>query len=477
MRHAFVLCLGVVACGGGSTTPRDAPGALDAPGASDAPADAACAADLHLGSAGGGAFGYGQHYPNGAAAVAYAYGPDGTWKAMSPLVYATNYYQACATSAHPYDRSALIAYADGTHFATAGDANCHLLCDGNHDGNVDQPDCGHAFHEHAGKGVGGAATGTPFTVFWFDDNWLARYMSQAYAMPLPDGLSDYTDFTRWRILGGDRTNWTPYGSSEFDTLALDGLYALAGGDVAGAQSKWNAILTKSNASYDDATQRFLYPAIAENYHMGLFKILTDQLMGDPGVDTATRLLLVQHSEALRSNILDQQEHAASGPIGWRSDRTQTGSLINIESIAVEVLALGARATAVFEPGVPPMTADPNGYFVRPYHAISAVAGTSTAGMLARGPRIQAPPGSYIATFMVRVPQPSGAAPIATLDVYDAISGTVLASRDVIAADLATSNQWTALAVAVTAPAGCNALELRLHWAGTTNLDLGSIRFR
>jgi hypothetical protein len=438
-------------------------------------AEAGCAAAGSFGPGHGEAFSYGRHYPNGAAAVDYAYGSDGTWKEMNPLEYVDNYYQACATANHPFNQSALIAYANGTHFTTAGDANCHLLCDSNHDGEIDTKSCGFAFHEHDGKGAGGATTGTPFTNFWFDDNWLARYMSQAYARPLPNGLSSYSDFTRWRIVGGDRTQWIPYGTSYFDTLALDGLYALAGGDLTGALTKWNAILTMSGSTYDSATQRYVYPSIAENYHMALFKVLTDQILGDGGIDGTTRTSLVQHSEALRSNILDNQEKNGATLLGWRSDRTQATSLMNIESLTAAVLALGARAGTVFEPGVSPMQRDSNGYFLRPYHALSAVTGMSTAGMMTKGPGFEAPAGSYKVDFHLRAPQPSGT--VAALQIYDALTSTILTSHDVDASEMAPNNQWTVVTLDADIAAGCHEIELRTIWPGAENLDVGSIRVR
>jgi hypothetical protein len=58
--------------------------ALDAGDANSCPA-AGALAGTHAP-----AFSYGRHYPNGMAAVAYAYGPDGMWKEMKPLEYTTS---------------------------------------------------------------------------------------------------------------------------------------------------------------------------------------------------------------------------------------------------------------------------------------------------------------------------------------------------------------------------------------------------
>lgn len=88
----------------------------------------------------------------------------------------------------------------------------------------------------------------PFTNFWLDDNYLARYASETYNKPLPDGLTDYSDFTRWRILGGYDPNWYPYCQDYMDTLALDGLYYLSVDNVAEAQSCWSRIAEKVNTT-------------------------------------------------------------------------------------------------------------------------------------------------------------------------------------------------------------------------------------
>ncbi|MDB4997615.1 MAG: hypothetical protein JWM74_5047 [Myxococcaceae bacterium] len=442
---------------------------------SDAPDANACPAAGTLTGTHAPAFSYGRHYPSGLAAVAYAYGADGMWKEMKPLEYTTNYYAQYATTNHPEGKSALIAYANGTHFTTARDANGHLLGDLDHSGEIDSPNGGFAFHEHNGRGAGGASSGGPFTNFWFDDNWLARYMSSAYGRPLPNGLSDYTDFTRWRILGGDATAWTPYGSSFFDTLALDGLYELAKGNVAGASSKWDAVRDKSGFTYDGTSQRYAYPSIQEPYHMGLFKILTDQLMEAPALSATKRAELLQHSIALRSDLLSIQETSGASALGWRSDISSATSLMNIESLTVGVLALGARADSVFEAGSAPLKSEAKGYFVRPHHVISAVTGTSTAGLVTTGPGFAAPPGSYDVDFFLRAPSPTGT--VATVSIRDTTTSTVLATHDVPASEMAASNAWTRVTLTAVVPAGCHVLDFDTAWTGTANLDVAAIRVR
>ncbi len=87
-------------------------------------------------------FTYGTQSPSGEGGVRYIYSEDGTWKSMAPLEYLWNYYDyANLPPEHPYDKSRLIAYSDGTHFTTCLDANRHLLCDFQHDGTV-RAECG-----------------------------------------------------------------------------------------------------------------------------------------------------------------------------------------------------------------------------------------------------------------------------------------------------------------------------------------------
>lgn len=125
------------------------------------------------------------------------------------MQYEWNYYEQFATVSHPFNREALIAAADGNTFYTARDANGYLLCDFNNNLEIDPEErhCGLAFHEHSGKGVNGSARGNPFSQFWLNDNWLARYMSETYGRLSPQGIVDHPDsFMRWKRLGADSRN-------------------------------------------------------------------------------------------------------------------------------------------------------------------------------------------------------------------------------------------------------------------------------
>jgi hypothetical protein len=491
----------VDAANAGDAAPLDATGNGDAPvdSAAVTPGDSgvdapSCGATGTFGSGHGAAFSYGRHYPNGASAVAYAYGAGDLWGDMTGLQYVDNYYAACGTTDHPTNTSALIAAADGPPFTTR-DANCHLLWGadpGSSDPALGVPDsgAGSAFHEHAGVGAGGVQSGAPFTVYWYDDNTLATVMSQAYGLPAPGGLVVYPDFTRWAVLSGNAAAWhgMPYGASGnptsdccIDTKALNGLYDLASGDFASAASEWMSLLAMTGSTYDAATQRYLYPSITSNYHLGLFKILTDELRASSSASassTPSTTELLQHSLSLDSDILDnQQQQGDSGvPIGWVTDIPAGGSLINIETVACDVLGLGARSSSVFEPGVAPLSSDPGGYFLRPYHVLSAVGSAgSKPGYMTLGPGFQASPGAYTVDFRLRAPSPTGT--VATLSIYDDVTSAVLATHDVAAADLATGNEWTEISVPVTVSAPCTRIELRTYWTGTGNLDVGPIRVR
>jgi hypothetical protein len=419
-------------------------------------------------------YSYGVHYPNGVAAVNYLYGPDGTWKALDKVEFRWNYYSQYATAGHPYNRSSLINYADGTRLTTTLDINAHLLLDFNHNGILEAPGSGSAFYEHNGRGKNNRNLAAPFTNFWFDDNWLARYMSRAYHKPEPNGLTQYHDFTRWQILTGDITSWSPYGRDEFDTLALDGLYYLSKGEVKKALDDWKRLRDKSGYTYDNLNQRYQYPNIQENYHLGLFKILTDKLLYHWLEGIYNQNDLLQHSISLRSNILSNQERQGSQLYGWISEIDNPATLINTETVAVDVLALGAGGKFTYEAGEAPLTSD-NRLYLRSRNVLSAVVGVSSAGYMANGPEVKLPTGPYTVDFFLRAPASHGV--IALLEVYDSSSGKVLAQRQVNSTDLMSGNQWTRLSLDINLTNANNRLNYRLYWLGNSNLDLACIQVR
>jgi hypothetical protein len=420
-------------------------------------------------------FGYGQHYPNGDAAVAYLYGPEGTWKFLSNVEYIWNYYPQYATPNHPYDPGALISYANGTRMTTTRDAHGHLLLDLNDDGEIDVRGGSHAFHEHNGKGINGQQAANPFTNFWHDDNWVARYVSIAYGRPHPYGLSPYRGFNRWAILAGDASAWQLYNADFYDTLALDGLYFLAAGDVNGALANWERMVSKTGHFYDWNNQRFVYPGIRDNYHLGLFRILTEKLIDSGGTPPDRLGELRQHSVALRSAILSNQERNGTTSLGWRTGIGDTVSLINTETTAVNTLALAADSKFVFEAGRAPLFMNNKNYFLRPHNVLSAVNGLSVAGHMTHGPYWNFPTGSYQVEFLLRAPAPLGL--MASLDVYDASTGQFLAQTHVYASSMSPGNQWTSVALDFFVGNPGNSLEFRTYWHGGPNMDVAYIRVR
>jgi hypothetical protein len=419
---------------------------------------------------------YGRHYPHGLQAVNYLFSPEGTWKEMIGVEYIWNYYRDCATLAHPLGKERLIQVANGDRVFTAPDANCHLLLDWDHDGEVDIESGGYAFHEHNGKGRSGYSSGKPFTVFWFDDNWLGRYMTEAYGRQNPDGLSAYDDFNRWAILGFGTQNWEPYPESDnLDQIALNGLYFLAVGNLDKAVHNWDRIRDLSAYFYNRESQQNSYPAIKENYHLGLFQILTSFLLDAPGVGEAKEQELLEHWVSLRSTIISNQERDGKAFLGWRSHTQDPRAFINTESTVINALSLGAGALHAFEPGAPPLKIGGDSYFLRPYHAISAVAGVSSPGYLSLGPDIAYPEGHYRVDFLLRAPSPSGR--MALVDVHDVHGDRALASLFIEASSLNTDNTWTRFTLPITVDGQEKVLAFRIYWYGTANLDISAIRVR
>jgi hypothetical protein len=418
-------------------------------------------------------FTYGQHEPNGLAAVNYIYGPNGTWKPLTNVTYYWNFYSQYATSNHPFNKTELIKQANGSQQTTARDANGYLLLDFNNNGEIDTNSGGSAFCEHNGKGVGGQTKTTPFTQFWFDDNWLARHMSNAYGRTPPNGLWSPSGFTRWRIMDGNTTQWTPYNSQYFDTLALDGLYHLARGDTNNAVAKWNQMLANSGATYDAANQQDRYPNLIENYHLSLFKILTEKLLLHGNLDSGKRAELVQHAVTQRSILMQHQEYEGGKLIAWRGSNDPV-TLINTENASLGSMALGSGGKWTFEVGRAPMSNANNRYFLRPYNVLSAVTGLSSAGFMAYGPYRKFPIGSYQVDYLLRAPNPFGS--MATLDVYDSNSGAILATRTVNASEFA-KGIWNRFTLSFSTNNNYNSLEFRLYWHNTANMDAAYIQVR
>lgn len=421
---------------------------------------------------------YGQHFPHGAAAVDYVYGSNGMWRDQTGVRYAWAYYDHCETPSHTADLVALITYG-ATWNVTSPDPHCLLLGDMNDDGDIaDESPTGFAFHEHSGKGPGGRQAATPFYHFWFDDNWLASYMAAVYRRPQPSGLHDHDHPVRWRLLWGDNSHWTPYAPSEFfDRIALNGLYKLNADDFDGALAEWSTLKAMSGWTYNWEDQRFDYPAIRETYYLALWAILSERLLASSG-NFWQRHDVLQHAMALRSHLLSLQERDAAGNrLGWITGIGNEKSLINTETLSLAVLALGAGATWVLEPGHSPLWSAQGNYFARPHNALSAVVGLSRPGHIVYGPYWNVPAGRYAVDFSLRTPSNAPASKtdnrLATVDVYDGKEIVAIASVSV--ESMPGRNEWLRQRMTVDVKNPENLIEFRVWWHGQVNLDVGPVR--
>ncbi|MCJ1332357.1 hypothetical protein MMC10_009049 [Thelotrema lepadinum] len=407
--------------------------------------------------------GYGYHMPQGLSAVTYIYGDSGTWRQYTGLENIYGYYNVPQS-----EQDQLIAYANGNNPATCTDPNGNVLFNLPYESSTAS---GTSFEEHNGQGAGGATLGQPFSQFWFDDNWLARYMSQAYGAPQPSGLFDSP--TRWQILGRDTNNWPQQHGSAPDQDALTGLYNIATGDTGSALANWYGVLGQSGASYNSNNQQYDYPGFSQEYYLGLWKILTDFLI-DAGISGSDQAILLQHSVSLRSAILSEQQVAGSTKIGWLTGRTDVSTLINTETTSISVLALCANAKICYEAGQSPLSS-PSGFYFRPYNALSAVVGSSPAGYMVYGPYANIPTGSYTVDFLLRTPSPGSLS--VTLDVHDANTDQVLGTSVVSGSQFAGGNKWGRYSVGFSVSNPSNAMEFRVNWGGQENLDVSAVRLR
>jgi hypothetical protein len=450
---------------------------------------------------------YGVNYPYGAGAVDYAYSADhGMWKDLDRLTYDYNYYddgefltpgkKTIESPGHDFNKNELIRQASRTDFRyTARDKNGHLLFDADRNGELDQPTGGSAFHEHNGEGRGGVRPSgqNPFHQFWFDDNWLARHMAQAYGRPEPNGLSDNGDYIRWRILSGDQ-NWCPYDAvpdldpDQVDRLALDGLYYLSKGPQQTALDKWSRILNKAGSFFDFSARLYTYPALHENYHIGLAKLLVEQILAHhTGLTAVQRAELTLHSVSLRGLIIQkQQRRDGTGELlGWTTETDLAAhptSLMNTESVAVNALALGAGAKQTYSPGQAPLQTPAAGnYFRLSSGLLEAVPGISSAGHMTYGPNHALAPGSYNVDFVMRSITPGSNTQVANIEVYNARTGGSVTPIRVLRADEFATNgtydRFVRFTVPITVTSADNSLEFRVWWYGSSPLDIAEIRVR
>ncbi|GAA4040682.1 hypothetical protein [Parerythrobacter jejuensis] len=430
---------------------------------------------------------YGVHYPNGTAAVNHIYGPRGMFKPVTGINYPFNFYQqqeynnSCTVAPVPVDRGALI---NAPGVTSAPDKDCHLLFDANDDKMIDLGANGLAFVEHNGFNGEGRKVQRTFEQMWFDDNWLARYMAIAYGRPQPAGLWAPNDYNRWAIVGGDTSNWSsnlnPWTGDYFDHRTYTGLYNFqtsgCSGWVPPAMVDWYGWISRSGATYDAANQRYDYPNVTEDYHYGFFLLFTQKMLASGLCNATHERNLLQHAVSLRSQILSRQVVNPQGELlGWVTERDNPVTLINTETIAANVLGLGAGGRYAFEAGKMPMRQGSGNYFLRPHNVLSAVKDLSNPGMLNFGPYLIFPTGTVSVDFYLRSPGASGN--VANLDIYDANSGQVLASRVVTAQDFGGSSDWQRIRLNSQNVNPNNSLEFRVYWLGGSNLDIAQILVR
>ena len=407
--------------------------------------------------------GYGYHQPQGLNAVSYIYGEEGTWRQYTGLENIYGYYNVPQS-----EKDQLIAYANGNNPATCADPNGNILFNLPYES---ASVSGTSFEEHNGRGVDGSVRAQPFSQFWFDDNFLARYMSVAYGALQPGGL--FQTNTRWQILGLNANGWPQQSGSAPDQDALTGMYFIAVKQVASAYNQWNGVLGQASASYQSNSQQYAYPGLSQGYYLGLWKILTDFLI-DAGVSGSNQATLFQHSISLRSAIISEQQIENGVAVGWITGRNDDTSLINTETTSISVLGLCANAKICLEAGLSPMST-PSGYFYRPYNALSAVTGLSPVGYMVYGPYMKIPTGSYKADFFLRTPTLSSL--FVTLDVHDSNAQQVLGSSIVSGTQFAANNQWGRYSVGFTVSNPSNSMEFRVYWGGQVNMDVSAIRIR
>jgi len=176
--------------------------------------------------------------------------------------------------------------------------------------------------------------------------------------------------------------------------------------------------------------------------------------------------------SLHAALLALQEKDANGNrLGWRTGTTEH-ALINTETTSVAVLALGANASWVLEPGLVPLRSAPGNY-IHEHEMLSAVAGRSVPGYIVFGPSWALEPGRYGVEFALRSPAARVESPLATIEVYD--GSAVVAVKVIEGADAPIGNQWHRYRLAAEVGNASNLAEFRVFWHGAYDLDVGSIR--
>lgn len=437
---------------------------------------------------------FGQHPSHGTPAVNYLYNQsEGTWKGKSGILYNYSYYSAehyagigiTCNQPMPVNREATQAYAgitDQNH--TSPDPDCHLLADLDNDLLISdenpQPTAA-SFFEHRGKGEKGNAASTPFYQFWFDDNWLARYMAIAYGKPQPTGLHDNGYRIRWRALAGDNTGWTNYpDGNDLDRRAINGLAYANAGDYISALLEWGYIQSNiSGATWNATTKRFDY-SFSETYYLGLWLIFTERLLADASLNAVSRAQLLQQAVSLRSWLLSAQEVKTNGArIGWRTSYKPlpNNSLINTETTALGALALAAETFRAYEAGYLPLRNCATCGFALDTgeNVLSATVVGSSAGHMVFGPYVTLAAGAHTVDFDVRLPNGCGAScgsNLVTLDVFD---GTSIVTSIVVPGTSFAGSEWIRQRLSFTVSNPSAQYEFRVWFHDAADVDVAAVR--
>ncbi|KAI9329628.1 hypothetical protein BDR26DRAFT_872232 [Obelidium mucronatum] len=437
---------------------------------------------------------YGQHISRGFPALEFSKGPLGVFRPVKQLTYEYNYYKQWATIDHPFNFGAVLeAASHPPDMTTARDAEGILLADFNNDGEIDVchgPENAFAFIEHWGVNEH-EHQGTPFCHAWYDDNYVARIAMRAYCSSEPWGLHDSPVKSRFVVMEGDATH-DPYphaleDPAQYpDQISLHAFYLANNGHWGKVQLAVDALLKKSGAKYNLVTKRFDYPDIHDFYHLCDMKMVFQRLL-DAGYlkrNGKEESLVFQHIVALHGQIMTLQLKGKSGAFtSWKTGvKKGDGSLINTETTVLAMLALGAGSLWTFEPTEYPFAPSP-GFIQFPDtlpHVLCARMYEFEKignGLIAQGPHVRIPTGSYSACFNIRVVKGAQQKnmPILTAHIFDGISTIAVCEYsfdDLINSRL--DESWKQLRLPFKLDVVENVIELRLYWHGYCDLDFGSI---
>ena len=418
---------------------------------------------------------FGMHFPHGVNVVNFTYGPAGMFKNPRKLSYTLNYYKQYGTDLHPFDKEMLIQYSRKDNHTTCRDANGYLLFSENDFPNTTIINADYSFHEHCGLNRN-LELFIPFNNYWYDDNYLARFMADAYDKPSPHGITPRSGFIRWKILGGQLKGWQLYNSTfHVDQIALDGIYQFHTGQFDSALDHAYGLLSKSNYTWNTTSESFMYAAIAETYHIGLIKVLID-LIVDKGNSFSSRIVLelLQHSISIKHLLLERISKNSTLMAGWVTNLNplDTSSLINTETNVISSIALGANAYWTFEPNISPMQplrGSANNHIL----SISRV--RDSFGYVLSGPYVNIPTGSYSVQFTMRFK--SLGDKCISIQVIDSSQNDTLAIKNISSIFAKTGTNWTVDGVQFEVSNMRNVMEFRVYWTGACDLDLNIIRVK